>query len=86
MMDTNTISYAGRGRGEVVANMMAERRTLCISAVTEGEIRFGLARRPPSVKVLNTISQLLAHVEILPWTSDTAQRYGLLRAELERLG
>lgn len=86
MLDANTFSYAVRGRREVVARLVAEKRTLCISTVSEGEIRYGLARRPPSAILLNTISQLLDRVEILHWTSQTAQRYGLLRAELERNG
>ena len=33
-----------------------------------------------------TVDELLAAIEILPWTSATAQRYGIIRAELERRG
>jgi len=85
-MDTNTVSYVLKGREIAVRNMVATRLTLCISAVTEGEIRYGFAKRPPSKKLANTISELLARIDVLPWTSEAAQRYGLLRAELERKG
>jgi tRNA(fMet)-specific endonuclease VapC len=57
---------------------------LCVSAVTEGEMRFGLARRPEAKAPHAAVVELLRRLDVLPWTSATAQRYGMVRAELER--
>jgi len=47
----------------------------CISVVTEAEIRYGLARKPPSL-AFRTISMTPGKDTILPWSSDEAQAYG----------
>lgn len=52
--------------------------------MTEGEILYGVARRPEAKKLRATVEELLSAIDILPWTSAAAQRYGTIRAELER--
>jgi tRNA(fMet)-specific endonuclease VapC len=59
---------------------------LAISAVTEGELRFGAARLPHATRLHNMIEDFFLRVAILPWDSDAAQQYGQLRAALEREG
>ena len=59
---------------------------LAISAVTEGELRFGLARRPEATRLRQVVEEFLLRVAILPWDSDAAHHYGHLRASLERDG
>ena len=59
---------------------------LAISAVTEGELRYGLARFPQATRLQLLIKEFLLRVAVLPWDSDSAQQYGLLRAALEREG
>jgi len=87
MLDTNIASFLLRGTPNVVARVAATApERLCLSAVTEGEILYGVARRPEAKKFRTTVEELLSAVEILPWTSATAQRYGTIRAELERRG
>ena len=87
MLDTNTASSLLKGQPNVVARVAATApELLCLSAVTEGEIRYGLARRPDARKLRATVDELLSAIETLPWTSATARRYGTLRAELERRG
>jgi len=88
MLDTNTVSHIIKGRPPLVrerliATPMAE---VCISAITEGELRFGLARRPDAANLGRGIAEFLLRVDILPWDSAAAERYGALRALLERTG
>lgn len=87
MLDTNTVSHLVRGHaavaGRVVATPMA---SLCISAVTEGELMFGLAKRPGAAQLHRVVSEFLKRVESLAWDSAAAERYGRLRAGLEALG
>jgi len=59
---------------------------LAISAVTEGELRFGAARLPHATRLHAMIEDFFLRVAVLPWDSDAAQQYGQLRAALEREG
>ncbi len=45
-----------------------------------------MARRTVNTELRRIVENYLASVDILPWASASAQRYGLLRAELEALG
>jgi tRNA(fMet)-specific endonuclease VapC len=87
MLDTNAASGLVKGQPKVVARFKAETPdSVCLSAVTEGEIRFGVARRPEARRLAATVNALLAAIDVLPWTSATARRYATLRAGLERQG
>ena len=57
-----------------------------ISAVTEGELRYGVARRPGATQFQKVVEEFLLRVAILPWDSDAAQQYGQLHAILESVG
>jgi tRNA(fMet)-specific endonuclease VapC len=57
-----------------------------ISAVTEAELRFGVARRPEAVGLKTAVEEFLLRVDRLPWDSDAAQYYARVRAALERDG
>ena len=60
--------------------------SLCVSAITEGELLFGLARRPEAQRLHLAVRELLRRVDVLPWDRDVAERYGTARAELELKG
>jgi len=88
MLDTNTVSQLIRGapaivRERLVATPMAD---ICISAITEGELRFGLARRPAAIRLAAAVEEFLRGVDVLSWDRRAADRYGSLRAALERRG
>jgi tRNA(fMet)-specific endonuclease VapC len=87
LLDTNTVSFIFK-RNAVVLRRLAEvsMAQLAISAVTEGELRFGLARRPEATRLRQVVEEFLLRVAILPWDSDAAHHYGHLRASLERDG
>jgi len=88
LLDTNTASYIIKGnfprvRERLLKVPMAE---VGISVVTEAELRFGVERLPEAVKLKTVVEEFLLRVEVLPWTSETAQHYARLRATLEREG
>jgi len=87
LLDTNTVSFIFK-RNAFVLRRLAEvsMAQLAISAVTEGELRFGLARRPEATRLRQVVEEFLLRVAILPWDSDAAHHYGHLRASLERNG
>jgi tRNA(fMet)-specific endonuclease VapC len=88
LLDTNFASYVIKGkipavRRRIVRVPMAQ---LAISAVTEGELRYGVARRPDATRLQFIVDEFLLRVTIVPWDSEAAQHYGQLRAALEREG
>jgi len=85
MLDTNAVSAIVRGQANALTESL-NRRPFCISVITEAELRFGLARRAVNADLRRIVEDFLHSADIRPWTSAAAQRYGLLRAELEALG
>ena len=87
MLDTNTVSYLIK-RHPVVARRVvaAPIASLCISAITEGELLFGLARRPAATRLQLAVRELLRRVDALPWDSAVAKHYGAVRAAMESKG
>ena len=87
MLDTNTVSLLLRQHPTVLRQAIATpMAALCISAITEGELLFGLAKRPAAKRLHAVVREFLRRVEVLPWETATAERYGTLRAGLERAG
>lgn len=85
MLDTNAVTAIIKDRTKTLSAILNERPS-CISVITEAELRFGLARRVVNTDLRRIVENYLATVDILPWTSDSAGRYALLRAELDALG
>jgi tRNA(fMet)-specific endonuclease VapC len=88
LLDTNIASYVIKGnipavRRRIVQVPMAQ---LAISAVTEGELRYGAARRPGAPRLRTIVDEFLLRMTILPWDSEAAHHYGRIRAALEREG
>jgi tRNA(fMet)-specific endonuclease VapC len=87
LLDTNTVSFIFKGNEAVLRRLSSiPMAQVAISAVTEGELRFGLARRPEATRLRQIVEEFLLRVAILPWDSEAAQQYGRLRAGLEELG
>ncbi len=88
LLDTNTASYVIKGnfprvRQRLLKVPMAE---VGISAITEAELRFGVARKPQEVRLKTAVEEFLLRVEALPWDSEAARHYAEIRADLERAG
>ena len=88
LLDTNTASYIIKGTIASVQRRLAKvpMEQLAISAVSEGELRYGVARRRDATGLQTIVSEFLLHLTILPWESEAAQQYGQLRAKLESEG
>lgn len=85
MLDTNAVSALVKGRADSLAARLDE-QPFCISVVTEAELRFGLVRRPVYADLRRIVEDFLRTVDIRPWNSACAERYALLRNELEACG
>lgn len=87
LLDTNTVSHALRGHPKVLARMTTVAMAgMCISAITEGELLFGLARRPDAARLHALVDEFLRRVDVLPWDRAAAGCYGNLRAALGSRG
>ena len=85
MLDTNAVSAVVKGRAAALTDKLRT-SPFCISVITEAELRYGLARRPINPNLRMIVEGLLDAVDIRPWTTESAGRYGPLRAELDGLG
>jgi tRNA(fMet)-specific endonuclease VapC len=88
LLDTNIASYAIKGNFPQVRKRLLEAPMpeVGISVITEAELRFGAARKAASPHLTLAVEEFLSRVEILPWDSEAAKRYGSLRAALEDSG
>ncbi len=89
MLDTNMVSYIVRGRSSAARNRLLKLKADeigCISATTEAEIRYGLAKRPEASALKVLMDGFLASIRVLPWGRDEAEAYGVVRAKLETAG
>lgn len=72
LLDTNMVSYLVAQDSERLQRRYTEAEKtsrIAISAVTEGEIRYGLAKKPDAVKLAYYMQRFLDRIEILPWDS-----------------
>ncbi len=88
MLDTNIASFAIRGANAALhaklrAHPMAE---LTVSAITEGELLTGLAKRPEASALRVAVHEFLRLVSVIAWDRSAAAAYGTLRASLEERG
>jgi tRNA(fMet)-specific endonuclease VapC len=87
MLDTNMVSHLLKAHPAVTQRVTATpMASLCISAITEGELLFGLAKRPVAKQLHLAVTEFLKRVNVLPWDSSVAERYGALRAAMESQG
>jgi tRNA(fMet)-specific endonuclease VapC len=87
MLDTDILSFLIKGQTQVGAKYRAlGRNSICISAVTEGEIWYGVAKNSPGIDKLSRLKLLMASVKIMTIDSDVAAIYGELRGHLEKNG
>ncbi|RZA09473.1 MAG: type II toxin-antitoxin system VapC family toxin [Proteobacteria bacterium] len=87
MLDTNTVSYLLKGHPAVVRRVVeTPMSALCISAITEGELLFGLVKRPEAKRLQVAVQEFLRRVDVLPWNSAIADFYSISRVDLEKQG
>jgi tRNA(fMet)-specific endonuclease VapC len=87
LLDTNTVSHLIKRHPQVTHRLLAvPLHTVCISAITAGELAFGLAKRPQATSLKAAVDEFLRRVGVLPWDHAVAQTYGTLRAQLQSNG
>lgn len=86
LLDTNAASVLIRGAGSRPLQDLVIDYGACVSAITEAELRFGVARRPEATRLAKAVENFLQDIPVLPWTSATAQVYANLRARMEIRG
>jgi tRNA(fMet)-specific endonuclease VapC len=87
MLDTNTVSHLVKKDLTVMQRAKnVPIASLCISAITEGELLFGLAKRPEAVRLHAAVREFLRCVDVMPWDEGVAEHYAQVRASLERQG
>lgn len=87
MLDTNMVSHLIKEHPAVAQRVVAvPMASLCISAITEGELLLGLAKRPDAKRLHLVVRELLRCVDVLPWDSSITEQYGTVRANMERQG
>lgn len=88
LLDTNVLSDFVRGHAEVLARLRATPNTLLgISALTELEVEYGLAKNPAlRVSVADAMRALLDAITVLPFEREDARVAAQLRATLNAQG
>lgn len=86
MLDTDTVSWALRGQGNVAVRLLEHRPSqLCISAITLAELRFG-ADAKGSRRLHGLIDTFVATVAVVPVDSAAADRFGRVATVLSKRG
>lgn len=88
MLDTNMVSYAIKGTHPGLRDKMAQHppAVLCISAITQSELLYGVAKKPAATRLEAIVTEFLQWIDVLDWTTHVASMHGRLRADLERQG
>jgi tRNA(fMet)-specific endonuclease VapC len=87
MLDTNIVSHLLKKHPVVARRVIAVPITsLCISAITQGELLFGLARRPKATVLHEVVREFLRRVDVLPWDAAASEVYAAARAATECKG
>jgi tRNA(fMet)-specific endonuclease VapC len=86
MLDTDTVSFALRGIGQVASRLASHKRSnLCLSAITVAELRFGADSRK-SRRIHRAIDAFLTGVDVLSFDTAAAARFGTVGAALAGSG
>ncbi len=89
MLDTNQASYILKGKSPATRARMltlGAGEVACISAVTEAELLYGIAKSGIGEQRMRLLKWFLQLVAIYPWGREEAAVYGRLRAKQEAMG
>jgi len=86
MLDTDTVSFALRGQGQVAVQLLNHRPSeICISSVTLAELRYGADMRR-SRKLHGLIDTFVESIIVRPFDQTAADRFGPVATALARQG
>ena len=89
MLDTNQASYILKGKSPATRDRILSLQPgelACISAVTEAELLYGIAKSGIGEQKMRLLNWFLQLVAIHPWGREEARVYGSLRARQEAMG
>ena len=88
MLDTNVVSHIMQGRdADLLARLIQLPVGLVvISSITLAELEYGLHRKGQPARLKQAMTQVLLHMDVLPWDEAVARCYGELCATLEAKG
>ncbi len=86
MLDTDSASYLIRGKQPALDARIATvaPKHLCISAVTRGELLYGLNLKDGAQRLAQLIDQFLLRVRCLPWDEAAATQFAAIAAKLHK--
>jgi tRNA(fMet)-specific endonuclease VapC len=86
MLDTDISSYIIRRRPAALADRFHKHAdSLCVSAITAAELRFG-AEKAGRPQLTSLVEAYLERLTIIDWTANVSTHYARIRAALERAG
>lgn len=86
MLDTDTVSFALRGRGQVATHLLQHRPSeICISSITLAELRFGAEARR-SRKLHGLIETFVETITVVSFDQRAADRFAEVATSLARRG
>lgn len=88
LLDTNICIYIARHQPPEVRERFARHSAgeLAMSVITLGELRFGAEKSQSRDRALASLDALTRLIQIAALPEATAEHYGQIRAELQRLG
>ena len=89
LLDTKMASFAMKRHYPQVRTHLAraaKKHGIGISAVTQGELIYGLHRKDAPNELVELIRGFLIRVEVLPWDTHVADTYGQVRAWCTKKG
>jgi len=77
MLDTNTVSYLIRNQDRAIRKRLQQEGigSVCISAIPEAELRFGLLQLPSANRLAELVASFLSRADSLSWGSEAARSY-----------
>jgi tRNA(fMet)-specific endonuclease VapC len=86
MLDTDTVSFALRGQGNVGAQILDHRPSeLCVSAITVAELRYGCSRRKSS-RLDQLVDNFIGNIAVMPFDETCANNFGRIASTLTEKG
>jgi len=88
MLDTNVVSHIMQGRDADLLARLIELPVgrVVMSSITLAELEYGLHRKGQPTRLKKAMTQVLLHMDVLPWDEQVARCYGELCATLEAKG
>ncbi|MCM2340684.1 type II toxin-antitoxin system VapC family toxin [Rhodoferax sp.] len=88
MLDTNVVSHIMQGRDvDLLARLIQlPVGQVVMSSITLAELEYGLHRKGQPIRLKKAMTQVLLHMDVLPWDEQVARCYGELCSTLEAKG